>query len=113
MKHKYKVYHFENEKLVSEWEEEEIDPILYLNNYYNFLDTDTFESGYSNGKGSKDYVYEVLKKHLEALKIIKKKSVDVQLLKDSKNLNDYNWCVHTKDRALTEEERDLLKEVLL
>ena len=56
---------------------------------------------------------EETQKKLKALEIIKKKSVDVQLLKDSKNLNDYNWCVHTKDRALTEEERDLLKEVLL
>ena len=41
---------------------------------------------------------------LKALEIIKNKRVDVQLLKDSKNLNDYNWCVHTKDRALTQEE---------
>ena len=49
----------------------------------------------------------------EILGIIKEKRVDVQLLKDSKNLNDYNWCVHTKDRALTQEEYDLLKEVLL
>ena len=48
----------------------------------------------------------------KTLEIIKKKRVDVQLLKDSKNLNDYNWCVHTKDRALTKEEYNLLKEML-
>lgn len=47
-----------------------------------------------------------------AFEIIKIKRVDVQLLKDSKNLNDYNWCVHTKDRALTQEEYELLKEAL-
>lgn len=50
---------------------------------------------------------------LKALAIIKEKSVDVQLLKDIKNVPNYNWCVHTKDRALTEEEFKLLKEVLL
>ena len=53
------------------------------------------------------------KKKLKALEIIKNKRVDTQLLKDSKNLNDYNWCVHTKDRALTKEEYELLKEVLI
>lgn len=55
---------------------------------------------------------ELIRKKLKAFGIIKKKSADVQLLKDSKNLNDYNWCVHTKDRALTQEEFDLLKEAL-
>lgn len=55
---------------------------------------------------------ELIRKKLKAFGIIEKKSVDVQLLKDSKNLNDYNWCVHTKDRALTQDEFDLLKEVL-
>jgi hypothetical protein len=104
MKHKYKVYHFENEKLVSEWEEEEIDPILYLNNYYNFLDTDTFESGYSNGKGIKDYIYEVLKKHLEALKIIKEHKLLNYVLKNEKCANMYH---------LSKEEKDLLREVML
>lgn len=53
------------------------------------------------------------RKKLKAFDIIKEKNVDVQLLKDSKNLNDYNWCVHTKDRALIQDEFDLLKEVLL
>lgn len=56
---------------------------------------------------------EIVSKALKALEIIKEKEVDVQLLEDSKNLNDYNWCVHTKNRALTQEEFDLLKEVLL
>ena len=46
----------------------------------------------------------------EVLRIIKEKRVDIQLLIDSKNLNEYNWCVHTKDRALTQQEFDLLKE---
>lgn len=48
----------------------------------------------------------------KALEIIKNKRVDAQLLKDSKNLNEYNWCAHTKDRALTQEKYELLKEVL-
>lgn len=59
-------------------------------------------------------IYSKLKEEKEKqdkiLQIIKEKRVDIQLLKDSKNLNDYNWCVHTKDRALTKEEYDLLKE---
>ena len=52
----------------------------------------------------------IIKKQDEILQIIKEKMVDVQLLKDSKNFNEYNWCVHTKDRALTQAEFDLLKE---
>lgn len=59
----------------------------------------------------KEYINET-EKSLKALEIIKEKSVDVQLLKNSKNVNEYNWYVHTKDRALTQEEYDLLKEVL-
>lgn len=50
-----------------------------------------------------------LLKKLKALEIIEEKSVDIQLLKDSKNNNDYNWCVHTKDRALTQEEYEKIK----
>ena len=53
-----------------------------------------------------------LERKLKPLEIIKERKVDIQLLIDSKNLNEYNWCVHTKDRALTQEEFDLLKEVL-
>jgi hypothetical protein len=52
-------------------------------------------------------------KKLKALEIVKEKKVDVQMLIDRKNLNEYNWCVHEQSRALTQEEYDLLKEVLL
>ena len=109
MKHKYKAIRFVDEKQVCELKEEEIKPILYLNDYYNFLDTDAFENAYGHGKGSKDYIYEVLKKHLEALEIIKNKV----------NLTEANNQNGTKQKCLVmvvlnnDKDFDLLKEVLL
>lgn len=53
------------------------------------------------------------------MRLTKKYKEDYFVNQDNKELtkldvdNDYNWCVHTKDRALTQEEYDLLKEVLL
>lgn len=60
----------------------------------------------------KNYKVNILLK-LKALEIIKKKNIDVQLLESCQSLKEYNWCVHTKYRALTQQEYDLLKEVLL
>ena len=121
MKHKYKTFRFVNGKQVCEWEEEEIKPILYLNDYYNFLDTESFENAYGHGKGSKKYIYEVLEKHLKALEIIKEKRVDIAILLESESLYDYNDYMSSCDmyneygnsRQLTQDEFDLLKEVLL
>ena len=61
-----------------------------------------------------------IEKELKALEIIKMKKVDVWLFSNNDNFNDYNWalylCFHREDSekcSLTEEEYDLLKEVLL
>lgn len=114
MKHKYKTFRFVNGKQVCEWAEEEIKPILYLNDYYNFLDTESFENAYGHGKGSKKYIYEVLEKHLKALEIIKEKRVDVGWLISCENIKQYNGVIGTAThRLLTQEEYELLKEVLL
>jgi hypothetical protein len=113
MKHKYQTFRFVNGKLVCEWEEEEIKPILYLNDYYNFLDTDEFENAYNHGKGSKNYIYEVLEKHLNALEIIKEKRVDVYHIQATTKVSEYNlWKLSTSKR-LKKKEYDLLKEVRL
>ncbi|MCR4661653.1 MAG: hypothetical protein K5765_06630 [Clostridia bacterium] len=112
MKHKYKVFRFVNGKQVYEWKEETIDPVLYLNDYYNFLDTERFENAYGHGKGSKNYTYEVLKKHLEALKIIKG-FVDFNVYEMQGRYylatgNNYRGQI-----PISKEEYDLLREVLL
>ena len=54
---------------------------------------------------------EIIEKELKALEIIKNKWVNIEVLIQSKTLDDYNTtlCVHD----LTQEEFDLLKEVLL
>ena len=112
MTHKYKVIHFVNDKQVCEWKEEEIDPILYLNDFYNFIDKKQFDNAWGHGQGSKDEIYDVLKKHLNALKIIRDKIVNVQALIHSCNLDEYN-VLYIEALQLTKEEYDLLKEVLL
>lgn len=120
MKHKYKAIHFVDGNQVCEWKEEEIDPVLYLNDYYNFLDIDEFENAYGHGKGSKNYIYEVLKKHLEALKIIKRKRVNVRAFLKCCHREDglliyNNQCDNdsaAESKELTPEEFDLLREVL-
>ena len=57
--------------------------------------------------------FELIEKELKALEIIKNKRVDVSLLHTTKNYQEYNFCVFQKERALTQDEYDLLKEVLL
>lgn len=62
--------------------------------------------------------YEIIKKELKALEIIKKKDVDVGLLREE-TLESYNDIMRERydyteiDYTLTQEEFDLLKEVLL
>lgn len=55
-------------------------------------------------------------KELKALEIIKEKQVDVYILLKTKSLDEYNeWYVGIQDDfiPLTQEEYDLLKEILL
>ena len=55
--------------------------------------------------------YQTLEKSLKALEIIKKKTVDIWLIQNKKTLKQYNSMVD-ESRQLTEEEFNLLKEVL-
>lgn len=56
---------------------------------------------------------ETIEKELRALDIIKNKIVLVDVFIESEDVNDYNEFVSkSKDRHLTQEEYDLLKEVL-
>lgn len=52
-----------------------------------------------------------IEKSLKALEIIKKKTVDIWLIQNKKTLKQYNSMVD-ESRQLTQEEFDLLKEVL-
>ena len=69
---------------------------------------------------SNDYCeeFEIIKKELKALEIIKTKNVDIDYIKtcfyDKKGgFKDYNaWAVQYENEELTQEEYDLLKEVL-
>ena len=52
---------------------------------------------------------------LKALEIIKNKEVNVRLIYETETVDDYNYCVGkyiNLDLSLTQEEYDLLKEVL-
>ena len=67
------------------------------------------------GEGFPDEI-EAIEKCLKALEIIKEKKVDFQLLKQSEELDDYNWWLAYQvndGRELSQEEFDLLKEVFL
>lgn len=55
--------------------------------------------------------YETIYKCLKALEVIKKKTVDIWLIQNKKTLKQYNSMVD-ESRQLTEEEFNLLKEVL-
>lgn len=71
--------------------------------------------GYSTVKETYPKHYETIEKSLKALEIIKEKDVDVGLIKRSENwLDYYTRFKHRtgKNTELTEEEFDLLKEVL-
>ena len=62
-----------------------------------------------------DYRCNIIETALKALEIIKKKNFDLYYLQDSKDLEMYNdTCDHYRNLCyLTQEEYDLLKEVLL
>lgn len=116
MTHKYKVIRFVNNKQICEWKEEKINPILYLNDFYNFIDKKHFDDAWGHGQGSKDETYDILKKHLEALEIIKEKRVQVHILLESNDVKEYNESVYVCEGMkykLTQEEYELLKEVML
>ena len=55
--------------------------------------------------------FDMLETPLKALEIIEKKNVCIHDLKKSKTLNEYNGCREWEEQ-LTQEEFDLLKEVL-
>lgn len=72
------------------------------------------------GENDIDIIIDKVEKQKKALELIKNKQVDVWLFNNNDNFNDYNWaielCYHREkasDYYLTEEEYDLLKEVLL
>lgn len=61
--------------------------------------------------------YDIVKKELEAFEIVKKKSVNLGLVKmvafmKKKGADGYNAYFSTKEMHLTDKEFDLLKEVL-
>lgn len=55
----------------------------------------------------------IIEKELKALDIIKNKGVDILALQHYKNANEYNFSLRGMFSQLTEEEFNLLKEVLL
>lgn len=57
------------------------------------------------------FVVEDIEKSLKALEIIKNKTVDIWLIQNKKTLKEYNSMVDYS-RKLTEEEFNILKEVL-
>ena len=58
--------------------------------------------------------FETLMKEHKALEIIRNKVVLIDVFLESEDVNDYNeFYANSKDRHLTQEEYDLLKEVLL
>lgn len=57
--------------------------------------------------------FEIIEKSLKALEIIKEKEVNVGLLSRCANAERYNKGICYELRYLTQEEYDLLKEVLL
>ena len=64
-----------------------------------------------DGKQNQDY--KIIEKALKALEIIKEKGVNVGLLSRCANAERYNKGMCYESRYLTQEEYELLKEVLL
>ena len=61
-----------------------------------------------------DQAYKTIEKELRALEIIRNKDIDTCLVKVVKSLEQHNDIRHTyRQSFLTQEEYDLLKEVLL
>ena len=58
-------------------------------------------------------VHYAVNKMLTALEIIKSKGIDIDALKYHKDLEHYNFSLRGRFEQLTQEEYDLLKEVLL
>lgn len=56
---------------------------------------------------------DIIEKSLKALEIIKVHYVSISLLCKFNKLEDYNLCMEKRYMKLTQEEYDLLKEVLL
>ena len=86
-------------------------PLQALEEIYNVFRKDVwYETVYSKQ-------YEIIKKSLKALEIIKEKRVNVFALKTTNTLKEYNnvfignYC-DRKTRKLKKEEYDLLKEML-
>ena len=69
------------------------------------IDTNVWECGYWDD-------IELIEKELKALEIIKKKQVQINRLNRSHSAKQYNLYL-PKEMHLTQEEYDLLKEVLL
>ena len=81
-----------------------------LNRICEHLDLDDEYFYLKNGEKTD---YEIIKKSLKALEIIKEKEVNVGLLSRCANAERYNKGICYELRYLTQEEYDLLKEVLL
>ena len=69
------------------------------------IDTNVWECGYWDD-------IELIEKELKALEIIKKKQVQINRLNRSHSAKQYNLYL-PKEMHLTQEEYDLLKEVLI
>ena len=54
---------------------------------------------------------EIIRRELKALEIIRKKGINIQELRYSYSLNEYNICKGTGNESLNQEEYDLLKGV--
>ena len=81
-----------------------------LNRICEHLDLDDEYFYLKNGEKTD---YKVIEKSLKALEIIKEKGVNVGLLSRCANAERYNKGMCYESRYLTQEEYDLLKEVLL
>lgn len=81
-----------------------------LKRMYEHLDVELNEDDYAYKIADKDF--ETIKKELKALEIIKEKEINVFIFLHSGDLETYNDMVED-NRKLTQEEFDLLKEVLL
>ena len=79
-----------------------------------FDDLRQFEEHFLNDLTKEDKErYETIKKELKALEIVKKKSeFSFWDFKHCDNVDEYNELYNTRDNRLTQEEFDLLKEVL-
>ena len=82
-----------------------------LEEYENKSTFVLFNGGRNNGKSN--IVFNSFREH-QALEIIRNKVVLIDVFLESEDVNDYNeFYAKSKDRHLTQEEYDLLKEVLL